>query len=131
MTFCILSLFLLAFAALPVLAQDIKATWSTDRNADNTADDPGWIVTVGGLADITGIAVTAVIPDGDALDAGDIVVTQPTDAADKDATATIAATLGTVVSVRVAVTLPETEAAVFQRVTFPAAAYRCEGWHGN
>ena len=118
---CFILILALAFAAMPAMAQTIKATWSTDRNADTTADDPGWRITVGGLADVTEIAVTAVIPGGSAVEAANITVTQPTDAADVDATANIAATIGTVIAVRVEVTQPDTEDRVYQRVTFPAA----------
>ena len=49
LTFSLCFIFLLAFVAAPVMAQTIEATWSTDRNNDNTADDPGWRVTIAGL----------------------------------------------------------------------------------
>lgn len=116
---CLILILALAFAAMPAMAGTIEATWTDNLNDDATADDPGWNVTVGGLADVTNIAVTAVIPGGAVVATGDIDVTQPTDAADVDATVNIAAARGTVIAVGVSVTAPTEEERVYQRVTFP------------
>ena len=113
---------LMAFATGPAMAATIKAEWVADKDDDGTADDPAWEITVGGLAKVTEIAVRAVVPNGDEVASSDINITQPTNAADVDATATIDATVGTVIAVQVEVTLPNTEDRVYQRVTFPAAA---------
>lgn len=111
---------LFAFAAIPAMAQvTISAEWTDDLNDDDTADDPGWDVTVGGLADITVITVTGVNVGGEAITG--ITVGQPDDAADVDAVSTIPAAIGTVIAVQVAVTDPAAEAGVYQRVTFPAS----------
>lgn len=112
---------LLSFAAIPAMAQvTISAEWTDDLNDDNTANDPGWDVTVGGLADITTITVTGVNVGGDAING--ITVGQPDNAADVDAVSTIPAAIGTVIAVQVAVTDPAAEAGVYQRVTFPESA---------
>ena len=56
MTFSLIGLILLmAFIVVPAMAQTprrapmIEATWTTDRNNDETADDPGWRVTFSGF----------------------------------------------------------------------------------
>ncbi len=116
---CFILILALAFTAMPAMAQTIEAVWSTDRNNDNAATDPGWRITLGGLAADDTVTVTAVVPGGAAVDAGDIGTFN---AVATDATTTtgdIAATIGTVIAVRVAKTTAGVTS-TYQRVTFPA-----------
>ena len=67
LTFSLASIILLlAFAAVPAMAQNIAATWAADRNDDGTADDPGWRVTLDGLAADDAVTVTFLDPAGTA-----------------------------------------------------------------
>ncbi len=99
-----------------VMAQTIAATWTDDLNDDNTADDPGWDVTIGGLADTNDPDVTYLDP------AGTTAAAQGTQTGFDAATATvlmsegtIAAGIGDVIAVQVVIA-----ANTYQRVTFPA-----------
>ena len=131
---CFILILALALAAMPAMAQvTIEAEWSTDRNNDNTADDPGWRVTIGGLADHgteanDDPAVTYLDPDGTA-EAG--VGTQAGFDAVADAattsTGSIAAVIGDVIAVQVVVTGGAGPAiTTYQRVTFPVAGPNAE-----
>lgn len=116
---------LFAFAAMPAMAQTISAEWTDDLNEDNTTDDPGWSVTIGGLSDNAGDAnddpAIAYLDVNLAAAAG--VGTQTGfDAVADSATeseGTIAATLGTQIAVQVTIAAAATT--VYQRVTFPVA----------
>lgn len=115
---CLIALFMLA--AMPAMAGTIEGTWTTDRNNDNTADDPGWRITIGGLEANDAVTVTYLDRAGTAAaDAG----TQAGFAAVPDpgtsTTGQIEAALGVAISVQVVNT---TDTVTYQRVDFPEAA---------
>ena len=58
-TFSLVCLVLLfAFAAMPVMAQTISATWTTDVDDVNAGDQNGWDVTIAGLTADDNVDVT-------------------------------------------------------------------------
>ena len=119
---CFILILAFAFAAMPAMAQvTIEATWSTDRNNDNTADDPGWRVTLNGLANNDVVTVEYLDVNGTAAAA---TGTQTGfDAVAADATTTegqIEAALGTQIAVQVSAGASGAQV-LYQRVTFPVA----------
>ena len=61
LTFSLASLILMfAFVAMPAMAAQLSATWTTDVNGDGTADDSGWNVT---LMYATAPAATDTLPE--------------------------------------------------------------------
>ncbi len=108
------------FAVAPAMAQTIEATWSTDRNDDNTANDPGWSVTIGGLAASDTVTVTYLDPDGTAAAATGTQAGFDGVAADATSdTGSILAGIGDVIAVQVEAG-PSGTTTTYQRVTFPA-----------
>ena len=113
---------LFAFAALPAMAQTIEATWSADRNNDDTADDPGWRITLNGLAADDVVAIEFLDVNGTAAAAvGDATVVTPVPTGATSTTGTVPAALGTQVAVQVAKTTGA-DTTTYQRVTFPVAS---------
>lgn len=117
---------LLAFTALPAMAQTISAEWTDDLNEDNTADDPGWSVTIGGLSDnaaagnddpaITYLDVNLAPAAAAGTQTGfDAVADSAT-----ESEGTIVAALGVQIAVAVAITNGD-GTTNYQRVTFPVA----------
>ena len=134
LTFSLASIFLLlAFAAVPAMAQTISAIWTDDLNDDNTADDPGWNVTIGGLSDnaaATNDSATVTFLDVNGTTAATATgVTGLTSEAVADSATevegTIAAALGLQIAVAVTVTNDD-GTTNYQRVTFPVAGPNAE-----
>ncbi len=121
LTFSIFCIFLLmAFVALPAMAQTIAAEWSTDRDNNNTADDPGWRVTIAGLANSDVVTVTYLDTAGTAAAATGTQAGFADVAADgTSTTGSILAAIGDVIAVQVAAG-PSGSPVNYQRVTFPA-----------
>ena len=117
---CIIALFVLV-ASMPAMAQvTIEATWSEDRNDDNTSNDPGWRVTVAGLANSDNVDVTYLDPAGTAAAALGTQAGFADAAADgTSTTGQIEAAIGAVIAVQVAAGASGSEV-TYQRVTFPA-----------
>ena len=118
---CFISILALAFAAMPAMAQTIEATWATDRDANGTADDPGWRVTLGGLEAADTVDVTYLDVNGTAIAGkGNQGGFDPVEASPATTTTgSIEAALGTQIAVQVVNT---TDTVTYQRVTFPVAA---------
>ena len=122
LTFSLASIFLLlAFAAVPAMAQTIEATWSADVNDDDTADDPGWRITLNGLAADDVVAIEFLDIDGTAAaEVGGATVVTPVPTGATSTTGTVPAAIGTRVAVQVQVTTGSDPAVTYQRVEFPA-----------
>ncbi|RKU25365.1 hypothetical protein C6497_16015 [Candidatus Poribacteria bacterium] len=117
---CFILIFALAFAALPAMAQvTIEATWSADRDDNGTADDPGWRVTVGGIATGDTVTVTAVEPSGGVVADADISTFAEDAGPPITSQGNIAAVVGRVIAVRVAKATAGVTT-TYQRVRFPA-----------
>ena len=116
---CLIALFVLA--AMPAMAQTIEATWTADLNDDNTADDPGWNVTIDGLTAADNVDITYLDVNGAAAAAAGTQTGFADVAADATSTTgTIAANIGTQIAVQVAAGASGSEV-TYQRVTFPVA----------
>ena len=81
---------LLAFTALPAMAQTIEAVWSEDVDDNDTADDPGWRVTLNGLAadDVVSIEFLDVNETAAAGSTG-VTVVSPVPTGETSTTATV------------------------------------------
>ncbi|MXV77320.1 hypothetical protein F4X73_15020 [Candidatus Poribacteria bacterium] len=115
---------LLAFTALPAMAQTISATWVQDYDDDTADDQPGWNVTVAGLTaednvDITYLNVNLAAAASAGTQAGfaDVGASPAT-----STTGQIAAALGSQIAVQVAAGASGSEV-TYQRVTFPVASH--------
>ena len=115
---CLILLFV--FAAMPAMAQTIEATWAADRDDNGTADDPGWRVTLEGLAAEDTVTVTYLDPAGTAAAAAGTQGGFTTVATGQTSTTgQIEAAIGAVIAVQV-VAGPSASPVTYQRVTFPA-----------
>ena len=121
-TFSLASIFLLlAFAVVPAMAQTIEAEWTDDLDDNDTADDPGWKVTLDGLKAADTVTVTYLDVNGTAAAAAGTQTDFAAVAAEMtDSEGTIAAASGVVIAVQV-VAGPSATPVTYQRVTFPAA----------
>ena len=124
LTFSLASIFLLlAFAAVPAMAQTISAEWSDELTAGNVVG-AGWAVTIEGITAVAAntIAVTyldvnGTDPAGTGTQDGFALAAPDTDTS---TTGEIAATIGTTIAVQVVIGVAGSEK-TYQRVTFPAA----------
>ena len=123
-TFSLASIFLLlAFAAVPAMAQTIEAEWDDDLE-DGTVTGEGWKVTLDGLKPTDTVVVTYLdVNDDDpaatgAQDGFGVVAASPA----TSTTGEIEAVSGAEIAVQVVVNpLGQTgDAVTYQRVTFPA-----------